>query len=94
MKHQARQCLKVAEAEGAGIAPGPGAVLERAEKIKELLLMFREAPGDERQRLPVDGYGRECPRTQSLAISASVDRESRSFRPKEAEFFQLPCASL
>ena len=81
MKHQACQRFKVAEAEGAGIAPGPGAVLERAEKVEELLLMFREAPGDERQRLPVDGYGRECRRTQSFANSAREDRESKSFRP-------------
>ena len=34
-----------------------------------------------RQRLPVEGYCSECPRTQSFASSAREDRESRSFRP-------------
>ena len=81
MKHQVRKRLKVAEAEGTGIAPGPGAVLERAGKGRGTPFNVQGSPGDERQRLPVDGYGRVWRWTQSFANSARDDKESRSFKP-------------
>lgn len=54
--------------------------LEERVPAQHPLRKVRESPRHDRQRLPVEGYCSEWPRTQSLAISATEAKASRSLR--------------